>query len=95
MPSKEYHTKRIDELKFQRDIKKNQDNRTHNTLLATLSITVIFFIFEIQKAEKSLGWIITLGISFFVLMWAINREIQYSEDEKIQQSYDVLMGRKK
>ena len=95
MPSKEYHKNRINELKFQRDIKKNQNNRTHNIIIATLSLTALFFIFEIQQSELRLGWIVTLGIMFFILMWAINKEIKYPENEKIQHNYDALLNRKK
>ncbi len=95
MPSKEYRLNKIKELEFQRDIKINQDNRTHTTLIALLSIVTIFFIFELQNPGKSIYWIVGLGISFFSLMWIINKEIHYKENKKIQNEFDIILGRKK
>lgn len=95
MFSKEFHDTRIKELEFQKNIKKNQDNRTHNTSIAFLSIIVIIFMFEINKAKKDIWWIIISGIIFLVLMGVINKEIHYPEDERIQRNYGALLGRKK
>jgi hypothetical protein len=95
MPSKEFHLNRIKELKFQRDIKINKDNRNHNTLIASISIIVIFLLFEYSKKEKRMGWIIFFAIAFFILIWAINREVYYAENKIIQRNLDAIFGRKK
>ncbi len=95
MASKNFYLNKIKELEFQRDVKINQDNRTHTSLIASISIFVILFMFEISKIEKRIGWIVILGVLFLILIWAINREIHYPENEKIQRNYDVIMGRKK
>lgn len=95
MASKEWHKNRIKELKFHKEIKTNQDNRNHITLIALLSVVVVFLSYEFSSDNVKLWGLFILYLVFVLLMWAIKREISYPEDKQIQRNFDVILGRKK
>ncbi len=96
MKSKEWHLNRIEELKFLRQISLDKQIRLHGTFIALLSVTAVFFIFELQKKEINITNLISLAICIVVSLIMINTgdTSLKAYDELIQKNYDVLLDEK-
>jgi hypothetical protein len=90
--TKEWHKDRIKELKFQRDIKINKDNRLHLFLLASFSIIVVFFTYELSTTKR-LFWITILGLLIIGLLFILPLTPKYKENKLIQNNFNSILNR--
>ncbi|CAD6490311.1 MAG: hypothetical protein KFBDDELM_00192 [Candidatus Argoarchaeum ethanivorans] len=101
MASDEWYKNRIEELKFQKEIRINQDNRTCITLVVFLPIVFAVLQYELSN-NKDVVCLILLYVVFSILQitllcatWYFGKENRYPENKEIQNYFDLLLDHKK